>query len=178
MVRFAFAGLAMLAVAGAVAAEEDNGPALVDLFARTCALRPALPSGLDRIASGLGFVKDGGAISADMEVGPRIDIVYSARLMKRGVKFGLMAYFEGRADGPTVACGLTTFGVSAQALPGLIEKALNVRDRTGEAAADASLLRAGWRIGAASDGDTLEMTVRRDQARLGAIDIKYRGRKR
>src|SRR5262245_15208586 len=87
MVRFALAGFAMLAVTGAVAAEEDNGPLLVDLFARTCALRPALPSELERIASKLGFVSEGGAITADMERGPRIDILYSAKLMKRGDKF-------------------------------------------------------------------------------------------
>src|SRR5690349_11322355 len=44
MVRFAVAGLAVLMAAGLAAAEEDNGPVLVDLFAGTCARRPALPS--------------------------------------------------------------------------------------------------------------------------------------
>src|SRR5215469_6349972 len=122
MVRVAFAGLAMLALAGAaaVAAQEDNGPALVDLFARTCARRLALPSEIERLASGLGFVSEGGRISADMERGPRIDILYTARLTKQGANVGLTAYFDGPPDGLSVTCALTAVDVSADALAGLI----------------------------------------------------------
>ena len=178
MVRFVFAGLAMVALAGAIAAEEDNGSALVDLFARTCALRPALPSEMSRIASGLGFVSEGGAISAEMEAGPRIDILYSARLTKRGEKVGLTAYFDGPADGPTVTCALTAVGVSADALPGLIETSLNARDRTEKAAVDDNRRLASWRVGAAGDGDTLEMSARRESPRRASIQIVYRSRKR
>jgi hypothetical protein len=178
MVRFALAGLAMLAFAGAVAAEEDNGPALVDLFARTCAHRPALPSEIERVASKLGFVSEGGAISAEMERGPRIDILYLAKLMKRGEKFGLTAYFDGPADGPSVTCALTAVGVSAEALPGLIEKSLNAHDRTEKAAGDNNRLRASWRASAAGNGDPLEMSAGRDSPRRASIQIIYRGRKR
>ncbi|MFB9265106.1 hypothetical protein ACFFWD_18440 [Bradyrhizobium erythrophlei] len=178
MVRFAIAGLAMLALAGAVAAEEDQGPALVDLFARTCALRPALPSEIERTATGLGFVKDGGPISADMEAGPQIDILYMARLTKRGENVGMTAYFSGPVDGPTVICSLTTIGVSAEALPGLIERTLNAHDQTEKAANDGNRLVANWRVGAAGSDDTLEISAWRTPPRRTSISITYRGRKR
>ena len=172
-----FGGLAMLALVSAAAAEEDHGPVLVDLFARTCALRPALPSELESTATGLGFVGDG-RISAEMEGGPNIDIVYSARLEKWGENVGISAYFSGPIDGPTVICSLTSRGVSADALPDLIEKALNAHDRTEKAANDGNRLLASWRTGAAGDGDTLEMSSWRTSPRLTSIKIEYRGRKR
>ncbi len=174
MVRIAFAGLAMLALAGCAAAEEDSGPTLVDLFARTCAQRPALPSELDRIATKVGFVNDHGAIPADMERGPRIDILYFANLTKRGEKFAMDAYFFGPADGPTVSCGLVAVGVSAEALPGLIETSLNAHDRTDKASTDDNLREASWRVGVAGGGDSIEMLARRD-SRRASIVIKYRG---
>ncbi|MEH2513028.1 hypothetical protein V1291_004382 [Nitrobacteraceae bacterium AZCC 1564] len=177
MVRFALAGFAMLALAGAAAAEEDNGPALVDLFAKTCALRPALPSEIERIASGVGFVSEGSAISAAMESRPQIDILYSARLTKRGEKVSLTAYFAGPVDAPTVSCGLNTIGVSAEALPGLIETSLNAHDRTEKTPADNKRLRASWRVGAAEGGDTLEVSAWRDSPRRASISFMYRSRK-
>ena len=168
----------MLAVTGAVAAEEDNGPLLVDLFARTCALRPALPSELERIASKLGFVSEGGAITADMERGPRIDILYSAKLMKRGDKFDLTSYFEGPADSPTVTCTVTAVGVSVDALPGLIEASLKARDRTERPGTGDNLRRASWRVSAAGGDDTLDMSARRDSPQRASIQLAYRARKR
>jgi hypothetical protein len=167
----------MLALVGAAAAEEDNGPALVDLFAKTCALRPALPSEIERTALGVGFVSEGSAISANMESGPRIDILYSAKLTKQGEKVGLTAYFDGPAGGPTVTCTLTATGVSTEALPGLIEKSLNARDRTEKPAADNNRLLTSWRVGAAGDGDMLEMSARRDPPRRASIRFVYRGGK-
>ncbi len=175
MVRFAFAGLAVLALAGACAAEDDNGPALVDLFARTCALRPALPSELERSATALGFVSEGPAISPEMERGPRIDIVYSARLTKRGEKVSLLAYFSS-ADGPIVICSVSTVGVSAEALPGLIERSLNAHDRTEEPTADHNHLRVSWRAGAAG-GSALDMSASRVSPQRASISIKYQGGK-
>lgn len=178
MIRFAFAALAMLALAGAAAAEEDNGPALVDLFAKICAVRPALPSEMERIAIGLGFVSQGRAITPDMESGPQIDIVYSARWTKRGATISLMAYFNGPADGPTVSCGLSAADVSAEALPALIEKSLNARDRTEKTPVDNKRLEASWRVGAAEDSNGLEVSAWRVSPRRAGINIEYRGRKR
>jgi hypothetical protein len=178
MVRFAFAGLAMLALAGAASAEEDNGPTLVDLFAKTCGLRPALPSEIERTALGLGFVSRGSAITTEMESGPRIDILYSAASMKWGEKVSLTAYFEGPADGPTVSCSLTTVGVSAEALPDLIEKSLRAHDRTEKTSADNKRLLANWRVGATEHGGTLEVSAWRDSPRRASIAFMYRGRKR
>ena len=176
MVRFAWAGLALLTLAGVAAADEDNGPALVDLFARTCARRPALPSEMERMASGLGFVSDSGAISADMERGPKIDILYMARLTRPSAKFGLTAYFTGPADGPTVNCALTATGVSPDALPALVEKTLKVQDRTGKAAPDDKRLVVSWRLGAA-DGNKVEIWAHQDLPRRASIQVEYRGRK-
>jgi hypothetical protein len=173
MVRWAIAGVAILLLASAVAAEEDNGPALVDLFARTCAKRPALPSDMARIAAKLGFVSDGGAISPDMERGARIDILYSARLTKPGGKIGLTAYFEGPADGPTVTCAVSGTGVLAEALPDLIEKSLSAQHRAEKAAADDRRL-VSWRLGPMDGGDTLEMSAHREPPRRGSIQLTYR----
>ncbi len=167
----------MLASVGATFAEEDNGPALVDLFARTCALLPALPTDMERVASVVGFVGEDKAILAELERGPRIDILYSAKLMTQGEKVGMTAYFEGPADGPTVTCTLNAVGVSADALPGLIEKSLNAQGRT-EKTADSNRLQLNWRVGAAESGDTLEASVRRDPPRRGSIQLTYRGGKR
>lgn len=179
MVRFAFAGLVLLALVGATSAEEDNGSTVVDVFAKTCARRPALPSELELLAAELGFVKDGGPITAEMLAGPQIDIVYMARLMKRGEKVAsISAYFSGPAVGPTVSCAVSAFNVSAEALPGLIERSLKVRDRTDEPATDDDRRRAKWRLGSAADADTLEMWTRRSPPRLASINIEYRGGKR
>ena len=176
MVRLAFAGFAMLVLAGAAAGEEDNGPALVDLFARTCALRPALPSELERSATALGFVSAGPAISPEMERGPRMDIVYTASMTKRGEKVSLSAYFSS-ADGPLASCGVSSAGVSAEALPDRIEKSLNVHDRTVEPTTDHDHLRVSWRTGAAGGSDTLDVSAWRTSPRRASISIKYqRGR--
>jgi hypothetical protein len=179
MVRFALAGLVLLALVGATSAEEDNGSTLVDLFAKTCARRPGLPSDMALIAAELGFVQDGGPITAEMQAGPQIDIVYTARLMKRGEKVAsISAYFSGPANGPTVSCAVSAFNVSAEALPALIERSLKVRDRTDEPAPDDNRIRAKWRLGAAADADTLEMWTRRNPPRLASLNIAYRGGKR
>jgi hypothetical protein len=169
----------MLALVGAASAEEDNGPTLVDLFAKTCARRPGLPSDMALLAAELGLVKDGGPITAEMQAGPEIDVVYMARLMKRGEKVAsISAYFSGPANGPTVSCAVSAVNVSAEALPGVIEKSLKVRDRTDEPAADDDRRRAKWHLGAAADADTLEMWTRRNPPRLASINIEYRGGKR
>lgn len=178
MVRFLFAGLAMLTFAGAAATEEDNGPALVDLFAKTCALRPAFPSEMERMALGAGFVTQHRPITPDMESGPRIDILYSATLMKRGEKVSLTAYFDGPPDGPTVSCSVNTVGVSAEALPGLIETSLKGHNRTEKTPADDKRLQANWRVGQAEDGAVLEVSAWRVSPRRASISFTYRGRKR
>jgi len=178
MVRLAFAGLAALAFAGAAVAEEDHGPALVDLFARTCALRPALPSELDRLASGLGFVNTVGPIKPDMERGPNIDIVYFAKLTRRGETVSMDAYFTGPLDGPTVNCALNAIEVSPDTLPDVVAKSLKVRDRTEKPAEDNGRIVTRWRFGAADDGDTLETWTRRAAPRRASINVAYRGRKK
>lgn len=178
VVRLVFAVLALLVLTRVAPAEEDNGPALVDLFVKTCALRPLLPSEMERIASGLGFASDGSPISADMETGSRIDILYMAELKKRGEKIAsLTAYFDGPAGGPTVICSVTATGVSADSLPGLIEKSLNARDRI-EKAPDNDRRMANWRMGAPGDDEKLEMSARRNSPRRASITIEYRGHKR
>jgi hypothetical protein len=175
MFRFSIAGVAMLVLTNAVAAEEDNGPALVDLFVKTCGRRSHLPSEIERGASRLGFVSANEAISPDMERGPGIDILYSARLTQRNMDVGMTAYFAGPIDGPTVVCTLNTVGVSADALPALIEKSLNARDRTARSTGNDNRLAANWRVG---DGETLEMSVWRTPPQRASISMTYRGQKR
>ncbi|MEW6640969.1 MAG: hypothetical protein AB1586_10730 [Pseudomonadota bacterium] len=177
MVRFAFAGLAMLTLVSPAAAEDDHGPELVALFAKTCALRPALPSELAKIVTGLGFVSDD-KISPDMEAGPKIDIVYRARFTRSGQNISLGAYFGESLDKLDVSCSLDTIGASADALPGLIEKSLDAHDRTEQAANDGKRLVASWHTGAAGSGDTIGLSAWRTSPQRSSINITYHSRKK
>ncbi|TQF26078.1 hypothetical protein UNPF46_35490 [Bradyrhizobium sp. UNPF46] len=173
--RFALAGLALLALAGAAGAEEDNTALLVDLFAKICAPKPARPSQVERIAAGLGFVSDGGPITAEMERRASIDILYTAKLIRRGERLGSMtAYFAGPDDGPSVSCTVSAVGVSADALPGLIETSLKARERTDKPSNDDNHRLASWRVGA----DTLDMSVWRTPPLRASISINYVAHKR
>ena len=177
MVRLGIAVFAVLALAGAAGAEEDNSALLVDLFAKVCAPKPARPSQIERIAANLGFVSDGGPITAEMERGPRIDILYSAKLTRRGERLGGMtAYFEGPDDGPSVTCTVSAVGVSADALPGLIETSLNARARTDSPSNGDDHRRASWQVGA-GNGDTLDMSVWRTPPHRASISNSYRALK-
>ncbi|WP_128924315.1 hypothetical protein [Bradyrhizobium guangxiense] len=176
--RFALAGLALLALAGAAGAEEDNSALLVDLFAKICAPKPARPSQVERIAASLGFVSDGRPITAEMERGANIDILYAAKLARRGERLGSMtAYFTGPDDGPSVSCTVSAVGVSADALPGLIETSLKARERTDKPSNDGNHRLAIWRVGSGS-GDTLEMSVWRTAPHRASININYDATKR
>jgi len=178
MGRFALAGLALLALADAAGAEEDNSALLVDLFAKICAPKPARPSEVERIATGLGFVSDGGPITAEMERRASIDILYAAKLIRRGERLGSMtAYFTGPDDGVSVSCTVSAVGVSADALPGLIETSLKARERTDKPSNDDNHRLASWRVGAGS-GDTLEMSVWRTPPQRASINLNYVAHKR
>lgn len=178
VVRFALAGFALLALASAAGAEEDNSALLVDLFAKICAPKPARPSQVERIAGGLGFVSDGGPITAEMERGPKIDILYSAKLIRRGERLGSMTvYFAGPDDGPSVTCTVSTVGVSADTLPGLIETSLKARERIDKPSNDDNHHRASWHVGAGS-GEALEMSVWRTSPHRASISINYFATKR
>jgi hypothetical protein len=164
------AGLAALALMDAARADDDNSALLVDLFVKVCAPRPAKPSQVERIATGLGFVSDGGPITAETERGPTIDLLYSAKLIRRGERIGGMsAYFSGPGDGPHVTCTVTATGVSADVLPGLIQTLLQARERTDKPSNDANHLMASFHVG----GDTLESSVWRTSPRRASISIDY-----
>jgi len=178
VVRFALAGFALLALAGATGAEEDNGALLVDLFAKICAPKPARPSQVERIATGLGFVSDGGPITAEMERGPKIDLLYSAKLIRRGERIGSMtAYFAGPDDAPSVTCTVSAVGVSTETLPGLIETLLKARERADKPSNDDNHRLASWRVGAGG-GDALDMSAWRTPPHRASISINYYAFKR
>jgi hypothetical protein len=149
---------------------------LVDLFGKICAPKPARPSQVERIAVGLGFVSVGGPITPAMERTANIDILYSAELIRRGERLGSMtAYFTGPDDGPNVTCTVSVVGVSADALPGLIETSLKARERTDKASNDADHRRASWHVGA---DDTLDMSVWRTPPYRASLNINYVAHKR
>ncbi len=175
--RLAMPVLALLALAGTAAADEDNAALLVNLFAKTCGMRPALPSELERLAAGLGFESSNGPITAEMEAGPQVDIVYAATWTEGNGKASLSAFFNGPINSPTVACGVRTTGVSPETLPGLVEISLNAHDRTNEATGDPDMARFTWHAGAAESGDTLEVSTRKAAPRRAAIDMTYTARK-
>ena len=178
MIRLALAGLAVLTLAGPAASEELDAPTLVNLFVKTCALRPALPSELYRIASEVGFASEYGPIRAELESGPKIDIVYAAKLMVRGEKVSLTAYFTGPVDGPEVVCSVQSLSVSPDGLADLIAQSLRTYDRTDKATADGNRLQVDWHLGAAGTGDKLELRAYQDPPRRASISLDYVGRKR
>ena len=178
VIRFALAGFALLALAGATGAEEDNSALLVDLFAKICAPKPARPSQVERIATGLGFVSDGGPITAEMERGPKIDLLYSAKLIRRGERLGSMtAYFSGSDDAPSVTCTVSAIGVSTETLPGLIETLLKAHERADKPSNDDNHRLASWRVGAGG-GDALDMSAWRTPPHRASISINYYAFKR
>lgn len=178
MIRLAFAALAVLTLTGGAAAEEVDAPTLVDLFVKTCALRPALPSELDRIASEVGFASEHGPVSPEWESGPKIDIVYFAKLMVRGQKVGLSAYFTGPVDRPTVSCSVHSLSASTDGLADLIEQSLKTHDRTDKVTANGDRREVDWHMGAAGTGDTLELHTYQDPPRRASISTTYLGHKR
>jgi hypothetical protein len=178
MFRFALVGSVILMLTSAAAAEEVDGPVLVDLFANTCMRRPALPSELDRIASQLGFISEHGPISAEMESGSKIDILYFAKLMVRGEKVSLSAYFTGPVDAPTVSCKVGSLKASTDRLPELVEQSVETYERSDEVTADGNRLEVKWRLGAADSGDTLELRSYQDPVQRASITINYLGGKR
>ncbi|MBR0718563.1 hypothetical protein [Bradyrhizobium liaoningense] len=174
MIRFAVAGLALLALAGTAVAEEDNSAMLVDLFAKICAPKPARPSQIQRIATSLGFVSDN-PVTPEKERGANIDVIYFARLMKNGEKVGgISTYFTGPDDGPTVSCSVSATGVSADTLPSLIETSLKARERADQPTEKENYHRASWRVGA----DTIEMSAWQTPPRRASISMSYIGYKR
>jgi hypothetical protein len=178
MIRIAIAGLALLAFAGTAAAEEDNSAMLVDLFAKICASKPARPSQLEHIATALGFASESGPITPDMERGPKIDIVYGAKLVRGNERLGsVSAYFTGPDDALEVSCAVTLVGVSADALPGLIEKSLKARERADQPTSNENHRQVNWRVGAGS-GDKLDMSVWRTSPRRASINLNYVAYKR
>jgi len=179
MFRFAFVGSVILMLtSGATAAEEVEAPILVDLFVNTCMRRPALPSELDRIASQLGFVSENGAISVELESGPKIDILYFAKLMVRGEKVGISAFFYGPIEAPTVSCKVGSLKASTDGLPELIEQSVETYERSEKVIADGNGLQTKWRLRAGDSGDTLELRSYQHPAPRASINIEYLGAKR
>lgn len=180
MFRFALVGSVILMLTtGAAVAEEVEAPVLVDLFVNTCMRRPALPSELDRIASQLGFTSERGPISAEMESGPQIDILYFAKLMVRGEKVGIAAYFSGPIDAPTISCKVGSLKASTDRLPELIEQSVETYERSEKVIADGNGLGVKWRLRTGDSGDTLELrSYQHLGPRRASINIEYLGGKR
>ena len=178
MFRFALVGSVILMLTGAAAAEEVEGPVLVDLFANTCMRRPALPSELDRIASQLGFTSESSPISAELESGPQIDILYFAKLMVRGEKVGISAYFFGPVDAPAVSCTVGSLKASTDGLSELVERTVETYERSEKVIGDGNGLAVKWRPGAADSDDRLELRTYKKPMRHASITMFYVGGKR
>lgn len=171
-IRHALAALATLGLMSVAAAEQDRGPALVELFAKTCARQPARPTDMQRFTVALGFVSDGGPITTEMESAPNIDLLYMGRFTKAGENVSLTAHFSGPADDRIVICSLNSTGVSADALPDVIEKSLKARERSAQAVDDSNRRRWSWRIGAATD--VLEASAWLVSPQRASISMTYR----
>jgi hypothetical protein len=169
--------LLFLGLGAVTAAAEDNGLALLDVFDKTCARRPALPTALQRLAKAAGFESEHGDITPGMESGDKIDLLYFANLVRGAVTFKLDAYFSGSRDAPTVSCSMATSGVNGQDLAPLIEAAKNVTSPSIEISKDGVFGRLIWTAGADGD-DRLAMTFRRDEARRASLSLTYQIRKR
>jgi hypothetical protein len=176
MIRFVYATASVLLLASAAGAEGIKGHELINLFSKTCLLKPALPSELDSIASKAGFANEGASISLELERGSALDVVYFAKLPP-GKKAGISAYFTGPVENPSVSCTVKSLDVSTEGLEELVEESIDTRDRTIEATAKGGGLLVKWHLGAEGGGDMLELTSYKDPSRA-SITISYHARER
>jgi len=169
--------LMLLGLGAIPAAAADNGLALLGLFEKTCAQRPALPTALQRLAKAAGFESEHGDITPDMESGDKLDLIYWATLVRGAATFKLNAYFSGRRDAPSVSCTAATIGVNGQDLVAAIEAAEKVTSPSTELSKDGAFSRLKWTFGAAGGNDSLDLSFRRDEPRRTSLNLTYQIRK-
>lgn len=114
----------MVALLSAPPVAADEAVGLVELFSRTCALTPALPSALNQRAILAGFSPAQPPIKPEQESEPILDLVYSARFARADMRVSLSAYFSGDAREATVSCGLSSEGVTPKGLRSALESSM------------------------------------------------------
>jgi hypothetical protein len=169
-------GLVLPDLGATSAAADGNGLVLLGLFQKTCAQRPALPTTLQRLAKAAGFESEH-TITAEMESGANLDIVYFAKLVQGAATVKMSAYFSGSRDAPVVNCSTSTTGVNAKDLATAVEAAEHVASPSTQVSNDGAVVRLKWTFGSGDANDWLEMSSRRDEPRLAGLNLSYQVRK-
>ncbi len=165
--------LLFLGLGAGSAAADDKGLALLDLFEKTCARRPALPTALQHLAKAAGFENEHGDLTPDMESGDELDLVYFAKLERGGATFKLDAYFSGSRGAPSVSCTMAASGVDGKDLAPAIEAAEKVASPVIEFSNDGVIGRLKWTVGGADRNDRLEMAFRRNEPHRTSLNLTY-----
>jgi len=156
MGRFFYVGLFLLVLIDCAAAENLKDRQLIDLFSRTCLLRPAFPNELESIASRAGFTNTGPEIAPQYVNGPLMDVLYLGKLLA-DENISLSGHFSGEFESPTVICTVRSPRVSTSALEDLVEHSFQATDRTSKIIAEGSGRQTKWLLGSDHGEGILEV---------------------
>ena len=113
--RLCFAAIALGALIGAGQAwAEDNGEALFQRFAKTCATKPISAAELDARARSLGYVSNIGPSDPD-DGRVDLDFIYFWKLPDQGPDFAISTYFYGPRAHFQVNCAIRANNVGYDA---------------------------------------------------------------
>jgi len=174
MRRILYSGLTFAFLAGGAAAESVKDRQLIDLFSRTCLLRPAFPNELESIASKAGFTNTGPEIAPQYVNGPLMDVLYLGKLLA-DENVSLSGHFSGDFESPTVICTVRSAGVATGAVEDLVEHSFQATDRTSKIIAEGSGRQTKWLLGPNSGEGMLEVRSYTSPPRT-SITITYHGR--
>jgi hypothetical protein len=169
----AAASLSIAFLPGLAVASEVPSREFVDLFTKTCMMRPTLPSKLSEIATGLGFVDSNAPLDTSLEGGPTIDILYFARLTRDGMTVSLSAYFSGTQGHVQVSCSIGSLEASTAGLADRLAQTIPARDRRGSLEATGNGERLRWHTGPVDRSDVLELSTFEAPSRA-RISLTYR----
>ena len=112
--------LGVLGIGAASADDNDNAVRLVELFAKTCAKKPASAEALDTLARGLGYIHQHGPVPAD-DPTRNYDDIHSWKLRDQDSNFGISTYFEGPRAHYQVSCSLSASNVAGPSIMAVIK---------------------------------------------------------
>lgn len=163
----------LLGLSAAPAAANDNGPALLSVFERTCGQRPALPTILQQSARAAGFDDGQLDLAPEMKTPEKLNVTYFAKLDLDGVHFILNALFVDENGALYVTCDLSAPGVDEDVIAA-IETAEKVSLPHIEVRNDGATSVLNW---PSADGDPvigLKLRTQRDEPRHALLTLGYK----
>ena len=151
------------------AAAADDGVRLLELFQKTCGLKPDTGRALDALASPLGYVaKDTEALANEKSV-DSYGALYHWRLPDSGPSFHLDVYLSGEPDKYQFACGIAAENVDGDALVAGLKAGMKLDEPLQETKPDSATITLTWKLGAKAMPDSLVFSLRS----RGRSDIEF-----